>query len=187
MKKVKKLVLFLMLVMLINVCVFLFPINENIAEADGVQPYWTEPVDPPVLQGWDLVDGGKHADWAGGTKYWPEWNAGVGVWNYQITVIRQDDFWSVKDFDLYDIYVVDPTLAGETWSTGHVRLNTYVMDNFSVEGKKHVIIHELGHVLGLDDYNGIPDVMNNPAPAVPMPYLTGYDMNAFVYLYNNVY
>ncbi|UTH16248.1 matrixin family metalloprotease [Macrococcus epidermidis] len=110
------------------------------------------------LNTWDLVDGGKHMDYDGNSKYMSRVKYGAGVWNdYKSGVIRADSA-SV----LQDVYCSDTSknnsVNATTYATGKIIFNKYNMDKASEKEQKNVAIHELGHGLRLD-HNQSGDIM----------------------------
>lgn len=51
-----------------------------------------------ALQGWDLVDSGKHLDWDGNTKYTTSVGNAVDLWEtYKSGIIRPDSAYVIED------------------------------------------------------------------------------------------
>ncbi|MDR0883834.1 MAG: hypothetical protein LBN05_04420 [Oscillospiraceae bacterium] len=103
----------------------------------------------------DLVDSGGHLDWDGSTKYQSFFNTGVSAWNTMMgtTRIRKDSLLNLQDVKILDEYVysdkpltlgrVDPDVKKLFFYTSRMDL---VDSNLR---RQEVIIHELGHALGL--------------------------------------
>ncbi len=101
------------------------------------------------LQGWHLVDSGKHLDWTGKTKYSKRFNKAVEEWNnYKPRVIRKDTAFTIADVLISDYYL-QTEVAGVTTDTGHIKFNKFHMDSFSLRKRRNTCTHELGHALGL--------------------------------------
>ncbi|MFC6951788.1 hypothetical protein [Halorubellus litoreus] len=101
--------------------------------------------------------------------------------------------------------VRDARLAGDSVAgfatTGHVVLQTSGRDGdqYTTRGQAHVLMHELGHALGLsnDDYDGIDSydvphdryesVMNYNAPWETLGYSTSAPFDDWAYLATNMY
>lgn len=112
------------------------------------------------INSWHLVDSGKHLDWDGSTKYQSQFDTSVTTWNnYKSGVIRKDSGLVIEDVKISDYSEVSNS-AATTSSDGKIKFNTYNMDNLSVNDKKNVCLHELGHALGLA-HNAEGDVMYN--------------------------
>ena len=106
----------------------------------------------PKLLAWDLVDSGKHLDWAGGTKYQSAFNKAVNTWNeYKPGVIRKDTAATLMDVKILDVIDERSPDVGKSYGDGRITFNTFYMDNFSVKSRRNTCTHELGHALGLAD------------------------------------
>lgn len=151
--------------------------------------FWVGDLDPPVLLGWDLVDGGKHLDWGGSTQYSDAWTTGVNAWNQVHDVIRKDTNWTVKDADVGDWYEECDKIGDVGAGYGaYIRFNRYNMDQFSDNAKIHAVMHYVGFALGLGLYDNLPDVMNTTIdPTAPITCTMGWDIRTFDELYYNVY
>lgn len=110
-----------------------------------------------VILGYDLVDSGGHMDYKVNTKYSTYVGGAASTWNSYLgsNVIREDDWSTVADCDIYDVTRSDVTWIGLTgiptnWiPTGFIQLNTYYMDQLAGTTKKQLVIkHEFGHTLG---------------------------------------
>lgn len=136
-------------------------------------------------QGWDLVDSGKHCDWTGTTTFSANWNYGVNQWNSRHAVIRQDTWRTVLDLTISDINVSGVTYAGLTYSSGKIEFNRYYMDNYTIDQIRNVVIHELGHALGIGHADSSTSVIWPYVTSITSP--SADDYSQFTYLYNNVY
>ncbi|MFZ3102441.1 MAG: matrixin family metalloprotease [Desulfitobacteriaceae bacterium] len=135
------------------------------------------------LQGWDLVDSGKHCDWDGTSAYLTPITNGASTWNaYKSGVIRKDTIFTLQDVAISDYYEVSTT-CGETGSSGYIYFNTYQMQNFSADQRKSVAMHELGHCLGLGHNTSTSDVMYTPTQGVTT--LSQNDKDSYDAAYNN--
>ncbi|MFD1738958.1 matrixin family metalloprotease [Bacillus salitolerans] len=111
------------------------------------------------LQGWDLVDSGKHLDWDADTKYTSTVSSAVSIWEgYKPGIIRPDSATVVEDVYIFDYYEVSNTIA-QTSSAGTMKFNDYKFQGYNSEERLHTAIHEFGHALGLDHTWGMYDVM----------------------------
>ena len=113
------------------------------------------------LQGWDLVDSGKHLDWGGTSKYIKEFKNAVKKWNnYKAGVIRKDTIKTKRDVKIMDSKGrAEKKVLAETSKAGRtIYFYTAKMDSLSSDKCLHVCMHELGHALGLG-HNKKTDVM----------------------------
>jgi len=112
-----------------------------------------------ALQGWDLVDSGKHLDWDGDTEYTSSVNGAVSLWEgYKSGIIRPDSASVIQDVYVSDYYEVSSTM-GVTNSGGTIKFNTYKFDDMTTNQRLKTATHEFGHALGLDHTTGSTDVM----------------------------
>lgn len=97
-----------------------------------------------------LVDSGKHLDYEATTTYSDIVADAADIWNgYKSGVIREDGLFTLLDVTISDVNV-DNGIYGSTYrSSGNITLNTYYLDAFTTAQKKHTILHELGHALGI--------------------------------------
>jgi len=100
------------------------------------------------LQGWDLVDSGKHMDYTMKSKYVGNKNTAVTTWNARHSVIRQDSASTINDVTISDYSAADGH-TGLTYPDGTLKLNTYYLDNCTSYQKTNTVTHELGHGLRL--------------------------------------
>lgn len=133
-----------------------------------------------ILEDWDLVDSGKHLDWGGNSTYINHFRTAVNIWNnYKSGVIREDQLTTIKDVTIKD---------GETTQTGvlaeispfwkEIKIYTNVMSGYSEKSQIHVLIHELGHALGLDHRGEEGTIMHpviNPLTALSKADKISYD------------
>lgn len=106
---------------------------------------------------WDLVDLGGHCDWDGTTKYMSLFNKAVNTWNSYMGVDRfRPDAWNrVQDVKISDKdYSTEyPDTTAETSPYGKMVFYTTPMDKLESDlQRQKVIMHELGHALGLADH-----------------------------------
>lgn len=112
-----------------------------------------------ALQGWDLVDSGKHLDWDGDTKYVSTVGSGVDIWEgHRSGVIREDSSTVIQDVFVSDYNEVSTTMA-YTSSGGQIMLNDYQFEDMNSNERLKTVTHEFGHALGLDHTWGDDDIM----------------------------
>lgn len=103
-----------------------------------------------------FVDLLGHCDYSGSTKYQALFNRGVAAWNAYMGTnrFRQDTNLTVNDFTIQDETVAsgNPNATASTdYINKKVTFYTSAMD--ALDGdviRQKVVMHELGHVLGLD-------------------------------------
>lgn len=105
-------------------------------------------------QTWDLVDIGGHCDWDGTTQYMALFNKAVNAWNsYMGTERFRPDAWNrIEDIKISDdtVYKPDKNVCGITNSSGTIVFYTTQMNALDSDLERQtVIMHELGHALGL--------------------------------------
>lgn len=112
-----------------------------------------------ALQGWDLVDDGKHLDWDGNTQYTSSVTSAVNLWEgYKSGIIRPDTAWIIEDVYLSDFNQVSTTMA-VTSSAGTIKFNDYHYSGMTTNQRIKTTTHEFGHALGLDHTTGSSDIM----------------------------
>lgn len=137
------------------------------------------------LLSWNLVDGGKHMDWKGSSKYMDEWNASVGVWeDYKPGVIRKDGFWTINDVTISD-YTEESSTMAYTSSSGKICFNDYHFESMTAGQRQKTIMHEIGHALGLDHNYDSTSIMSQGKRTQTT--LNDDDKAGYDYLYNYVY
>lgn len=111
---------------------------------------YTTPVEAKAyLNGWDLVDSGKHLDVDGDSVYMNRIWDGKNIWNgYKKGVVRKDSVSVVEDVFVKDMDIKNGK-AGSTSNTGIIKLNKYYLKDFSITKRTNTATHELGHALGL--------------------------------------
>ncbi len=130
--------------------------NRDTLDTASHQLWVFEPTNRlPKIQNWNLVDSGGHCDWDGRTKYMSYFTTATKEWNNYMGKERfRPDAWNiVQDIKISDAtqYAPDPSVCGITYSSGMIIFYTKVMDNLSTNlERKTVIMHELGHALGLE-------------------------------------
>jgi len=114
-----------------------------------------------ALQGWDLVDSGKHLDWDGNTSYGSSVSSAVSLWNgHRSGVIRADNPFITQDVFVSDFNEVSTTM-GVTSSAGTIKLNEYHYEDMTSGQRTKTTTHEFGHALGLDHTSGSSDIMQS--------------------------
>lgn len=136
---------------------------------DGAAQLWIFESENRSIQvkGTDLVDIGKHCDWDANTKYISLLNNATTAWNNYIggTLLRADKWYYVQDVKIYDV-AVDPN-SNNTYATtfyNSKKIEFYI-DTMDSVGSDHirqkVVMHELGHALGLAHNNNVMgDIMH---------------------------
>lgn len=160
-------------------------LNADMAIYSGhnSQKWILEPVLPPALLGWDLVDSGKHLDWDGNTTYRAYIPFAADVWNaYKPGVIRSLMPSVVLDV-FFEDYYEDSRVAGRTGNNGKIQLNTFWFEQMEPVKCKHVVIHEFGHALGLNHTDFELDIMKDYAR--PIITLSARDMLSYDAAYAN--
>jgi predicted Zn-dependent protease len=135
------------------------------------------------LQGWDLVDSGKHMDYTMKSKYVGNLNTAVSTWNARHNVIRKDTASTINDVTISD-YSKNDGITGVCSSAGTIKLNTYYLDNCTSHQKTNTVTHELGHGLRLG-HSTSSDVMY--ATQTSRIALGANDKESYTYAYNNRY
>jgi glucan-binding YG repeat protein len=108
------------------------------------------------------VGGVKKIIYNGSSRYMGYFNQAAGIWNsYKPNVIINESI--VSGATIVSDYTEVSSVAGVTsayrnHSGGSIKFNDYQMKNFSAEEKLNVVLHELGHGLGLD-HNQKSDVL----------------------------
>ncbi len=110
------------------------------------------------VSGKSSVDGGEiryDVDFED-SGYYSKWNYGKNKWNnYGNINIASDTWWTAKDLDVYDIDIEWSNAYGRwvhyTWYADDMQINDYLIDEDDLSSNeiKNVMIHELGHTLGL--------------------------------------
>lgn len=114
-----------------------------------------------LLWKYDGVDAGKKkVDYTVKSKYLSEINYGINEWNKLGTIKFQPDTNSTTNniviSDYYDSEK-DAAIAVTTYRwilAMTVKYNTYYFDNMTENQRIKTVLHEFGHVLGLDEFTG---------------------------------
>ena len=115
------------------------------------------------LQGWDLVDSGKHLDYDGNSIYMGNFKAGVNKWEaHKPGIIRPDSAWVIEDVYVSDYYTVNSTNAYCS-SGGYIKFNKYNMSGHTSTVRTRIATHELGHALRLG-HSTSADIMYKYTP-----------------------
>lgn len=141
------------------------------------------------LLSWWMVDSGGHLDWSGSTTFSSQFNSAVNTWNnYKSGVIRKDTILTVNDVTIKDVGYISQDVYARTTAekpsgktTGEIKFATSLLNGASNSLKKAVIIHELGHALGLDHYTGDTKSVMYPiaSESICNTTLTAYDKQAY--------
>lgn len=96
------------------------------------------------------------------SSYWDRFKRGVKVWNNcRKGVLKQWKKGDIVTCRVQDITEIS-TIYGRTYSKGFIVFNTNQMRKLEDKEKTNVVLHEIGHALGLG-HNGYWDVMNPSA------------------------
>lgn len=146
--------------------------------SDGVWQYTQS------LGDFNLLDSGKHLDWIyRSTKYTSIIETAAANWNnYKPGVIRKTSSSFSADVTIQEYYEKGTNVIGNTSGEGKLTLNTYKMDNLNNTYKINVVMHELGHALGLGHQKKTNDIMNEEANGVTSP--TKSDKKSYDAAYN---
>ena len=129
--------------------------NDSLVNA---QLWEFEPATTSLLS-WRLVRD-KHLDWyAKNSSYADKIEDAAAVWNsYKSKVIRKDNLLRTRE-----VTIVDATnlggAVGVTNVNGTISLNTKIMKNYTDSQIKNVIVHELGHALGMGHIDDTANVL----------------------------
>lgn len=112
-----------------------------------------------ALQGWKLVDSGKHLDYEDKSKYSSSISSAIALWEGRHRgIIRKDSWNTIKDVTISDFNEASTTL-GITYARGEMKFNDYHFNTMTNAERLKTVTHEFGHALGLDHTNGEKDVM----------------------------
>ncbi|MDR0884743.1 MAG: matrixin family metalloprotease, partial [Oscillospiraceae bacterium] len=155
----------------------------------------TASVSAGTLQTWDLVDSGGHADWDGNLPtYQGLFETACATWNSKVgrTIFRKDSLINLQDFKIREavrcpwVEFPEKTLAATypnnpTYSSDQKSLIVSTelfgkVENNSDAQHLKTIMHELGHVLGLDHTNGRGNLLSQGAYA----YKTSFGLDDLV-------
>ena len=118
-----------------------------------------------VLAGAGTIDLGDYeAQFNNHSKYVEEIEFSVNEWNsLGLIKIYEDNKSTLPNFAIYDNYDSDSTSLAETWPLvlyNGVYLNDYYFTNMTKFERIKTIIHELGHILGLNEFTGLEEDIN---------------------------
>ena len=123
----------------------------------SVHQLWTleDPDIEPEIQSWDLVDISGHCDWDGTTKYLSYFKEATQAWNDYIGKdrFRPDTWYRIEAVKISDATEKkgNPNTLAETYTSGKIVFYTTPMDALDTYLEiESVVMHELGHALGLD-------------------------------------
>lgn len=139
-----------------------------------------------TTQPYDLVDSSKHCKYVIATKYSQEAKKGIAVWNsYKSGILIEATEKNKRDIIIIDYTDDKEKKAGYIdFNTGIIRINRYwenLLDYaYYPERPQGVIMHEIGHALGLgDNYNNEKAVMYSTGGGKGNINLTGDDKASF--------
>ena len=108
------------------------------------------------------VDTNMNVDYKNESQYVNEIAHGVAEWNKLGMVTFRPATGITKDIVISDVYNSEPTapIATTTYRgilAMTVEYNTYYMDNMTYNQRIKTVLHEFGHVLGLDEFTDLED------------------------------
>ena len=128
---------------------------------------------------WDM---GNHIDWKySGSKYYSNVVDATNIWNSTIRSVtvgrlknafRKDSSGTVCDITISDYSKKDGSNAYTSinaFSYGTVKLNKYYMDGLTKATETAVVVHELGHTMGISDNKYSDSIMYAYTPKVNIP------------------
>lgn len=176
MKKFKVLVtIFLVLAVMLNVGFIMFNANVDKANASSLK-----------INSWNLVDSGKHLDWDGNSTFTETWALSVSAWNAVHNIIRPDSWRWIQDVWVTGYYTANDNVMGYCTSGGTIAFNGFYFNTMTNDERQKTQMHEIGHALGLDENNtSLNSIMKQGRRAQVT--LAMEDVEAFDYLYNNIY
>lgn len=112
------------------------------------------------------VDSGKKMHWGGSvnSSFTTELNAGIATWNAMGKVkIEKDTVLTIQDLDIYYVNSTDPKIASApaVYNKIDKKITFYkpVLNSFTLDERKKVATHELGHALGITEIDVLGNVM----------------------------
>jgi hypothetical protein len=127
----------------------------TVALATGITVLGASPAAAAHTIGNDCVDGNE-IRYQDNTKYNASLTRGIDEWNAEGSVdFKPDTATTLEDVEMDDVYEPNAAWAGRVvFSSGskELELNTYYMDGYSTAYKHNVMIHEMGHCVGIDDH-----------------------------------
>lgn len=115
---------------------------------------------------YDGVDGKNKVDYTIKSKYVVEIGYGINEWNKLGTIqFKPDTGSTTNDITISDYYdnETGAAVAVTTYNwifTMTVKYNTFYFDTMTQNQRIKTVLHEFGHVLGLDEFTGIENTNN---------------------------